>query len=137
MRDGRKNLEYAHHRTSGSLTERNQEGPNLYKPIKALLICASIAFAIVWLTTSSSSHSVQPGQTKPATTFKSEDYVGSDACKDCHEDQFKAFSHTSHAELLKIGSWKSKVTGCKSYRGPGKAHIAECDPTKIIYFKNK
>lgn len=108
----------------------------MYKLIKALVICASIAFAVVWLTASSSSHAgQQTGPTKPAT-YKSDDYVGSDACKDCHEDQFKAFSHTSHAQLVKIGSWKNKVTGCESCHGPGKAHIAEGDPKKIISFKN-
>ena len=49
-------------------------------------------------------------------------YIGSEACKDCHEDQFKAFSHTSHAQLTRLGSWKEKVTGCESCHGPGKAH---------------
>src|ERR1044072_479001 len=50
------------------------------------------------------------------------EYVGSEACKDCHEDQFKAFSHTSHAQLATLASWKNKVTGCESCHGPGKAH---------------
>src|SRR5689334_25389699 len=108
----------------------------MHKLIKAFLICVSLALAVGWLTSSSSSHTEQSTQTKPAAA-QPDGYVGSEACKDCHEDQFKAFSHTSHAQLTKLGSWKSKVTGCKSYRGPGKAHIAECDPTKIIYFKNK
>jgi len=63
--------------------------------------------------------------------------VGSDACKDCHEDQFKAFSHTSHARLATINAWKDKVTGCEACHGPGKAHTEEGDPAKIISFKNK
>src|SRR5678815_2232762 len=64
-------------------------------------------------------------------------YIGSEACKDCHEDQFKAFSHTSHAQLTRISSWKGKVTGCESCHGPGKAHSEEGDPAKIISFKTK
>ena len=90
----------------------------------------------MWLASGSSSQSVKPGQIRPAS-YSAADYVGSDACKDCHEDQFKAFSHTSHAQLTKISSWKNQVTGCESCHGPGKKHTEEGDPTKIISFKNK
>ena len=106
------------------------------KVIKTFLICAAIAAALGWVSSNTSSHSDQSSQAKPAT-YKAEDYVGSETCKDCHEDQFKAFSHTSHAQLINISSWKNKVTGCESCHGPGKAHIEEGDPKKIISFKNK
>src|SRR5262245_36590051 len=90
---------------------------------------------LIWLA-SSISHSAAPSQSQtPAST--SSDYVGSDACKDCHEDQFKAFLKTSHSEHSKMGRWKSQVTGCEACHGPGKAHIEEGDPTKIRSFKNK
>ena len=108
--------------------------------IKSLLVCAALAAALMWVAAGSASKSVkpavEPGQTKPASSSAG-DYVGSEACMDCHEDQFKAFSHTSHAQLAKIGSWKGKVTGCEACHGPGKAHSAEGDPAKIISFKNK
>jgi hypothetical protein len=55
----------------------------VYKLIKALLLCGFMLAAISWFSSSSASRS------------KPDDYVGSEACKDCHEDQFKAFSHTS------------------------------------------
>ena len=42
------------------------------------------------------------------TTAKEDQYVGSEACKDCHEDQFKNFIPTSHAKLGHLGSWKNK-----------------------------
>ena len=82
----------------------------MYKLIKVLLLCSFPLVAIGWLSSNGSSHNGLLDQSK-VPTYKSEDYVGSDACKDCHEDQFKAFSHTSHAQLVKISSWNNKVTG--------------------------
>ena len=66
-----------------------------------------------------------------------DDYVGSETCATCHEDQFKNFSKTKHAKLKEVASWKNKAQGCESCHGPGKAHVEESDPTKIISFKNK
>jgi len=101
----------------------------------ASLVCA-LGSAVILFASSSSSQTVKSSQVKPAG-YNSADYVGSEACKDCHEDQFKTFLHTSHAGLSKIGSWKGQVTGCESCHGPGKAHTEEGDPKKIIGFKNK
>ena len=102
----------------------------LAKAIKTLLVCGSVLGMVVWIAAARRSQAVSPAspQSKPAVVAKianADDagYVGSDACKDCHEDTFKAYSHTTHAQLAKIGSWKNKVTGCESCHGPGKAHI--------------
>lgn len=67
-----------------------------------------------------------------------DDYVGSESCKACHEDQFKKFTGTKHAKLAEVASWKGKIEGCESCHGPGKAHLEDAtDPTKIISFKGK
>jgi predicted CXXCH cytochrome family protein len=68
---------------------------------------------------------------------KADDYVGSESCRDCHEDQFKSFSETKHAKLAQVASWKRKVQGCESCHGPGKAHSEEPLVTNIVSFKNK
>lgn len=72
------------------------------------------------------------------TPASPDDYVGSETCKACHEDQFKAFSSTKHAKLSGVASWKDKAQGCESCHGPGKAHVeGSGDKTKIITFVGK
>src|SRR5215510_3177749 len=56
-------------------------------------------------------HKVDPSQ-----------YVGSDTCKTCHEEQGKSFDQGPH--------WK----GCEACHGPGKEHAESADPAKIIRF---
>jgi predicted CXXCH cytochrome family protein len=115
----------------------------LTKAFKLLLVCGSVVSIVLWLAATRSSQAFGPGDdpkptsTPTSTTAVANGYIGSEACKDCHEDQFKNYSHTSHAKLATISSWKNKVTGCEACHGPGKAHAEEADPAKIISFKNK
>jgi len=104
--------------------------------VKALLICVLVLSAVGWLTYNKASRSAEFSPTEIAQ-FATGDYIGSEACKDCHEEQFKAFSHTPHSRLARHNSWNGKVTGCESCHGPGKAHSEEGDPKKIISFKSK
>ena len=72
----------------------------LVRGIKIVVLCGS-AIGVIWCFVSANrslaSASLAPSPIRAAATAGDDNYVGSDACKDCHEDQFKAFSHTSHA----------------------------------------
>lgn len=67
----------------------------------------------------------------------SDDYVGSDSCKECHEVQFKNFTGTKHARLKNVESWKDKVQGCESCHGPAKKHLEDPTAHPMISFANK
>jgi predicted CXXCH cytochrome family protein len=109
------------------------------KVLKAAVLIISLLIPLTIAVSWSFSGSTSAKDAPPPTGAKNVDdqYVGSEACKDCHEDQFKNYSHTSHAKLTQLANWKGKVTGCETCHGPGKAHIEEADPKKIISFKNK
>src|SRR5262245_17080936 len=103
----------------------------LAKLVKTLLLCTFVLAAMTWLgsarrSPASASFDFSPGI--PLPVGQDPGYVGTDTCKACHEDQFNAFSHTSHSKLGNISGWKNKVTGCEACHGPGKAHAEDGDP---------
>ncbi len=62
-------------------------------------------------------------------------YVGSETCKGCHEDEFKNFEAGPHSRtnLPKIRG--EAAHGCESCHGPGAAHVAGGgDKTKIFTY---
>jgi predicted CXXCH cytochrome family protein len=111
-----------------------------WKILKLAAILGAVLALFMWFASGTIPETRTSAETKPAPTGAKnfdDQYVGSEACKECHEDQFRDFTHTAHATLTTLSSWKGKVTGCESCHGPGKAHIEEGDPTKMISFKNK
>jgi len=102
--------------------------------IFAILTTAWIASGTFYTVFGTSTDELSPGPDYPTAT--SDDYVGTEVCAACHEEQFKSFSRTKHSKLGDMKSWKGKVQGCESCHGPGKAHVdASGDKTKIISFK--
>lgn len=111
------------------------------KYVKVALLGGWTLLIFVWLVSGSLSGitSAEYVASPEATAnYNPDDYVGSETCQACHEDQFKSFSGTKHAKLAGLSSWKNKVQGCESCHGPGKQHVeGSGDKTKIISFKNK
>jgi len=63
------------------------------------------------------------------------DYVGSDACSTCHEDESKAFSSSPHWPTTKDTRHGAAFQGCEGCHGPGKEHVESGgDKTKIFSF---
>jgi predicted CXXCH cytochrome family protein len=111
------------------------------KRIKLILLALFSLLVTAWVITGTRAKvlgdSVEEPQPTPVTASPNE-YVGSDACAACHEDQFKNFQGTKHAKLKGVASWKDKVQGCESCHGPGKAHMEDAtNPKNIVSFKNK
>jgi DmsE family decaheme c-type cytochrome len=68
-------------------------------------------------------------------------YVGSETCKQCHEDLYKNFETTPHFATTMEGKLEAHQgvdwQGCEACHGPGKEHVdGGGDKTKIFTFKN-
>jgi len=104
----------------------------------AVVLCAWAASATLYRATGTPVTEEEiNGPPMPAGTA-ADDYVGTETCKACHEDQYKAFAKTKHANLAELKGWKDKIQGCESCHGPGKKHVD--DPTvkgSIIVFTSK
>jgi predicted CXXCH cytochrome family protein len=107
--------------------------------IKIMLVAGFMAIGLV-LAGSSGRSAVDASDKNKApapASYNPEDYVGSETCKACHEEQFASFAKTIHSHLADAG-WKNKTTGCESCHGPGKAHVdGGGDKTKIRTFEKE
>lgn len=112
------------------------------KNIKFVFLGIFTIFFFIWLASGTFSKvvgitDVEADVLNAAPTPNPDEYVGSETCKACHEDQFKSVAETKHGKLSELASWKDKVQGCESCHGAGKKHSEEPSLANIISFKNK
>ena len=72
------------------------------------------------------SHDNAPGRPS-STELKASNFVGSEACKTCHEKEFKSHQSSPHwkMSLLRVSTSKptAEAAGCETCHGPGKDHV--------------
>ena len=117
---------------------------------RAVLITAALAISVI--TTSAPSNSAnsiatapasqsQDQTTSPAQTSKTADtkadgdYVGSDTCVTCHEDQSRRFNQTAMGKAMAHPHTPDEAHGCESCHGPGRTHVEAGGTKDTIPFR--
>jgi predicted CXXCH cytochrome family protein len=65
----------------------------------------------------------------------SEDYIGSEACKDCHASTLESWPHSAHAVYMENPKLPVGKRGCEGCHGPGKFHLREENDVVIAFPK--
>src|SRR5579862_8346776 len=64
-------------------------------------------------------------------------YVGSDTCKTCHDDEFKSYQSGTHWQTMKDTHRGVAYQGCEGCHGAGKAHSEAPSKDNIVAFTDK
>ncbi len=95
---------------------------NKFKSQKRYAIFLAAVTLVILIVTGVSTAGQQPKKPAAATAVSS-DYVGSDTCVSCHEDQNKRFMNTVMGKAFANPHTADEKLGCESCHGPGKAHV--------------
>ena len=103
---------------------------------RAVLLTAALGLGVVTASAQSSSppaaaavnqtqdQTASPAQEVKGANGKADgDYVGSDTCITCHEDQSRRFNRTAMGKAMAHPHNPDEARGCESCHGPGRAHV--------------
>jgi len=92
--------------------------------VKAIVrVCLFSAIVVLML---HAGESKAAGSTMGPQATDESQYVGSEACKNCHEDRYKTFETTTMGKVL-LHNPKTQLEskGCEACHGPGRAHVED------------
>ncbi len=88
--------------------------------------CRYLAPVALLLTALAAAQTPKPSRSaagKPASAAADGDYVGTETCVTCHEDQGKRLASTPMGKAFAHPHTDAEKLGCESCHGPGKAHV--------------
>ena len=95
-----------------------------FKHHKRLAVCVAAVMLVMLAATgvSIAGEQQQPQKAAPAPAVSS-DYVGSDVCIGCHDDQNRRFKNTAMGKAFANPHTADEKLGCEACHGAGKAHV--------------
>lgn len=93
-----------------------------FKNHKRVAIALAGVALVMLMVTGVSFAGDHPQKAAPAAGANS-DYVGSDVCMSCHDDQNRRFKNTVMGKAFAKPHTTDEKLGCESCHGPGKAHV--------------
>src|SRR5262245_52743628 len=91
---------------------------------KTIRVLGALSLIVVALTTVVSTRASSRPQTRAAEpSAAGPDYVGSEVCLACHEDQGKHFQNTPMGKAFAHPRTDKERLGCEACHGPGRTHL--------------
>src|SRR5665811_1990984 len=95
---------------------------HIFNNHKRVAIALAAVALVMLVVTSVSVAGEHPQKAVPAAGANS-DYVGSDVCISCHDDQNRRFMNTVMGKAFAKPHTADEKLGCESCHGAGKAHV--------------